>query len=175
MGIADPHVIHTLRTERLLLRAMTLEDTPVIAAMQMDPEVMVYYGNGTPLDEVSARETVTKYHIACRDHNYWAWAVTRLMTGEVLGQVTAGYSDIDGPQSIELGFILKTTAWGFGFGPEAVKAVIEHGRSMLAWSKIAAGVSSCNLRSIRLCNKVGMVQIRSVPSRQGDIRIIFVA
>ena len=154
---------------------MTLEDTPVIAAMQMDPEVMVYYGNGTPLDEVSARETVTKYHIACRDHNYWAWAVTRLMTGEVLGQVTAGYSDIDGPQSIELGFILKTTAWGFGFGPEAVKAVIEHGRSMLAWSKIAAGVSSCNLRSIRLCNKVGMVQIRSVPSRQGDIRIIFVA
>lgn len=173
MGIANPHVIHTLHMERLLLRAMTLEDTPVIAAMQMDPKVMAHYGNGQPLDEISARETVTKYHIVCRAHNYWAWAITCLNYGEVLGQVTAGYSDINGLQSIELGFILKAAAWGFGYGSEAVRAVIAHGRSTLGWNNIAAGVSPQNTRSIRLCEKVGMKLLRSVPGSHGKMRMVF--
>jgi RimJ/RimL family protein N-acetyltransferase len=166
--------LQRLQTRRLLLRAITLDDVSVVATMQMDPEVMAFYGNGQPLDEIAARETVTKYHVVCREHDYWAWAVTYLETGEVLGQVTAGYSEIDGPRTIELGFILKAAAWGYGYGSEAVKAVIDHGRSMLGWTKIAAGVASRNIRSIRLCEKVGMVHVRNTPGRLGDTRMIFV-
>jgi len=141
LGIIEPQMLPTLHTERLLLRAMTLNDTSSIASMQIDPAVMAHYGNGQPLDETSARETVTKYHIVCPAHHYWAWAITRLDSGEVLGQVTAGYSDINGPQSIELGFILKAAAWGFGYGSEAVRAVVAHGQSTLGWNNVAAGVS----------------------------------
>ena len=146
---------------------MVIADLAVISAMQMDPAVMAHYGNGQPLSQAQADETVLKYHLHCREFDYSAWAVTIAQSSEVLGQVTAGAGDIDGRPGIAIGYILKQSGWGSGYGPEAVAAVIAHGQHSLGWSCIFADVSPDNIRSLRLCEKVGMRPARECVSPHG--------
>jgi RimJ/RimL family protein N-acetyltransferase len=164
------HTSEPIRTTRLLLRPMKPGDLRVISSMQMDPVVMAHYGNGQPLTQAQADETVLKYHLHCRQFDYWAWAVTLAETGEVLGQVTAGHGDIDGRPGIGLGYILKQSGWGNGYGPEAVGAVIAHGLDRLGWKCAFADVSPVNLRSLRLCEKVGMRAVREGVNTHGRLR-----
>jgi ribosomal-protein-alanine N-acetyltransferase len=167
--------IRSLPTERLFLRPMVIDDTGVIAAMQMDPHVMANYGNGQPLNQADAEATVSVYHVRCREHDYWAWAVTLSASGEVLGQVTAGWDPLRGERAIALGYIFKQLAWGQGYGPEAVAAVLRHGLVDLGWPSVWAGVSPLNARSRRLCEKVGMVCVGEVLNPRGHLRMVYKA
>jgi RimJ/RimL family protein N-acetyltransferase len=151
---------------------MMPDDVGVIALMQMDADVMAHYGDGRPLSKESAEQTVLKYHVHCRAYDYWAWAVARLDTHEVLGQVTAGVEDANGP--VVLGFILKRSAWGHGFGCEAVRAVINFGLRDLSWGTVMATVSPANPRSVRLCERIGMKKVGEHSNRRGDQRLIYV-
>jgi RimJ/RimL family protein N-acetyltransferase len=166
--------VASLRTNRLLLRPMVIEDADVIAVMQMDPQVMAHYGNGQPLTREQADQTVLKYHTNCRQFDYWAWAVTLASTGEVLGQVTVGWDELDGRRAVALGYILRQSAWGQGYGSEAVAAVVRHGRQHLRWPCVWAGVSPENIPSIRLCEKIGMTLLREELNPRGQPRRVYV-
>lgn len=70
-------------------------------------------------------------------------------SGEVLGQVTAGWGPLDGKPAIELGDILKRSAWGNGYGPEAVAAVIRHGLHDVACGRVFRRKTSARSASAR--------------------------
>ena len=167
--------LDSLHTARLLLRPVVLADLGVLAAMQVDPVVMEHYGNGRPLTPGQADETVTRYHVRCREHDYWAWAVTAADSGEVFGQVTAGWDTLDGERAVALGYILKRSAWGHGYGPEAVAAVVRHGLADLGWPRVWAAVSPSNARSMRLCDKAGLTFLRDGISPHGHPRRVYTA
>ena len=162
-------------TSRLLLRPVVLADLSVLSAMQTDPVVMEHYGDGRPLTPEQADEPVTRYHVRCREHDYWAWAVTDADTREVLGQVTAGWDALDGRPAVALGYLLKRSAWGHGYGPEAIAAVVRHGLDDLGWPRVWASVSLSNGRSLRLCEKAGLTFFREQPNGRGRPSRVYTA
>ena len=73
-----------------------------------------------------------------------------------------GYCGIEvweqGPDG-ELGFSLARSAWGRGYATEAARAWLEHGFSVLGFTRVVAVVKPGNAASIRVLEKVGMRQV----------------
>ena len=51
-----------------------MADEEALAAMFSDPNVMRHYGGGVTLSADGVRRTL-EYHLHCRRHDYWAWAI----------------------------------------------------------------------------------------------------
>jgi ribosomal-protein-alanine N-acetyltransferase len=146
--------VEVLLTERLRLRPFVFGDQEKLFEFQMDAETMSTYGGGIPLSQAEAEE-VLKYHVECRAYPYWAWAVTLIGEDVCFGQVTAAWVDYKGEKWVELGWILNKEMWGKGYGPEAVRAAVLHGKKELEWTRVMADARATNRRSIRLMEKVG--------------------
>jgi RimJ/RimL family protein N-acetyltransferase len=124
-------MIPTLDTPRLLLRAHTLEDFPVYAAMRADPVVMKFMGKG---DLLSEEESWAKFQ-AMPGHwslmGYGYWAITEKASGAYLGNI--GYADKKRPGehpasgAPEMGWALSPSVHGKGYASEALKASLQLG------------------------------------------------
>jgi len=161
--------VEIVTTSRLLLRPFTIEDRAAMIALQGNPEVMRYYGNGLPLEEEQIAIVLDAY-IQCRWKGFWAWAMTR--EGVCVGEVTATCIEWRREQWIELCWLLLPAMWGQGFATEAVRAVMSHGVTDLGWRKMLAGADVRNTQSERVMVKNGMRFVREEPDAHGKMRRI---
>src|SRR3954454_17916258 len=111
--------VQPIRSPKLLLRAFSKEDRAALSALQGDPQVMRYYGNGQALEPAQIG-IVLDAHVHCREKSYWAWSITMPEhAAECIGQVTAGAVEWSGEQWIELCWLLVPRHWRKGFGTES--------------------------------------------------------
>jgi RimJ/RimL family protein N-acetyltransferase len=106
-----------LKTDRLRLRPVTLDDIDSFLPVFDDPDVMRYIGDGKPRTIEKVRATL-EISLAVQDRGLGLFAVESFETGEVLGD--CGLIPIQrsgrterGPE-IELGYRLAKHAWGKG-------------------------------------------------------------
>jgi len=151
--------IPTLETERLRLRAQTLDDFPASCALWAN-EAVTRYTVGKPL---SAEETWARM---LRNLGHWAmsgfgnWCVEQRDTGEFVGEV--GIFDfrreLEPPvqQVPELGWVLAPHAHGNGYATEAVQAVLRWtSQRGLDSEGVTALIQPENGASIRVARKCG--------------------
>jgi len=162
-------IVDTLVTERLRLRPFVVEDRDGMIALQGDPAVMRYYGNGLPLAAEQV-DIVLDAHIHCRPKGYWAWAVSPADDPKCCGQVTAICTEWHHEQFIELGWLLVPAIWGQGYATEAVGVVVRHGVEELGWRKIMAAADVRNTQSERVMVKNGMRFVREEVDGYGKMR-----
>lgn len=89
----------------------------------------------------------------------WTLAIT--LNGEVIGSVAlmTGESDLNqGPGEAEIGYLLRTDAWGNGYATEAAAALLTWARNSLAISRVTATCRPENIGSVRLVEKFGLRQ-----------------
>ena len=105
-----------LRTDRLTLRRFTPADADALRALDSDPEVVRYSGDGltgVPPDRAATEQRlkgfVTRYG---RDGALAFWATEDRATGAFLGWFQFTPTDTAG--EAELGFRLVKAAWGRG-------------------------------------------------------------
>jgi ribosomal-protein-alanine N-acetyltransferase len=144
-------------TERLVLRDLRPSDAGAVAAGAGDPRVAAYLiAVPSPYPIALARRWVA-HRIKWWDE---ARGVTYAITlhGEpdmLLGTVSLRRYIRD--RRAELGYWLAQPAWGNGFATEAAEAAIDFGFERLGLARIYAQVLADNRGSLRVLDKLGMV------------------
>jgi ribosomal-protein-alanine N-acetyltransferase len=146
-----------LATERLLLRALTLDDTPEHFRIWSHPAVMAghsvaewpHVGDSEDFIQRIARSFTTREAIR--------WAVTRREDGQMLG--TCGYHTISlQHRRAEIGYELHPDHWGQGFMSEAIWAVLGHGFLDMGLHRVEANVDPDNAASASLLRRLGFTE-----------------
>lgn len=176
--IADtPHLTApVLTTERLLLRAHSLDDFEDSKALWADPGVVEFIGGSASAPgEVWMR--ILRYAGLWRLLHYGYWAVIDRKTGNFIGE--AGVADLH--RSIqptlsgqpEAGWALTSKAQGRGLATEAMSAILQWMDKETSHPKTCCIIDPANVASVRVAKKLGYVE--SGPGRfsNGDSVMIF--
>lgn len=157
-----------LRTERLTIRPMTLEDGPIVVAYRSDPEVaamqdwpLPYLASDfterwqrrvekAPLDDLTVGTNL-------------AVEVDGVLVGDVYASVDDGVA--------EVGWTLTRAAQGKGYAREAAAALVRLLVERFAVHRIHASLHPDNVASARVCEAIGMrfeaLTRMSFPGRDG--------
>lgn len=77
--------VATLETERLRLRPWTATDREPFAALNADPEVVRWIGDGRALDTASSDQLVDRIEEHWRARGFGLWAVEERSSGAFVG------------------------------------------------------------------------------------------
>jgi len=142
-------------TERFVLRRFVEADAPLLAAMNMDPEVMRYIRPpDTDGDEAMER---ARSIIARQRGEYGLWAIEDKATGEFLGW--GAFKDLDGNPEIEVGYGLRKEAWGRGVATEVARELVRYGFEDLGLERIVGVTRPQNMASRNVLTKIGMAYL----------------
>lgn len=144
-----------LRTDRLVLRAITADDIGHIHHGLSHPEVIRYYGVRF-LTLEATREQMDWYEGLERQGTGKWWAIRSATDNAFLGAI--GLSGIVRAHGRgELGFWLLPEHWRQGYMAEALPLVIDHGFRALGLHRIMAEVETENTASANVLRRSGFV------------------
>ncbi len=145
--------IPRIETERLILRAMTIEDWPAYLAL-MQSERSVYMGG--PHSETGA------WGMFCHDVANWqlfghgALMMEEIPSGSCVGQVGLNHGPLF-PEK-ELGWFVYKDAEGRGYAFEAACAYRDWAFATLGLKSLVSYMDPDNLRSRQLAERMGAVR-----------------
>src|SRR5262249_29446740 len=113
-----------LRTDRLLMRPLTLADEDDYHRLFSDPEVVRYLGPGGVRSRQENRAALAAAVEHWRLHGYGIWKVTERDGGRFVGRCGLRLGEID---AVELLYTLNREFWGRGLATEAAAAAVRFG------------------------------------------------
>jgi RimJ/RimL family protein N-acetyltransferase len=157
-----------LESERLYLRRATLDDEELFFALDSDPEVMRYIGDGSIVtDRKQARAALAERVLVWyeRAPGLGLWVCCSREGGRAIGwfclkECSLSYYDGDrlepAGSHVELGYRLLRADWGRGYGSEMARALVAYGFDCLRLSEIVAVVLPENRASVRVIQRAGL-------------------
>lgn len=143
-----------IETERLFLRHFTMDDVRSAYAMDSDPRVTKYTGDGGAVSRVEVERRIREDVLGDYEkYGYGRWAVELKADNHFIG--FAGLKYISDMKMVDLGYRLIPEVWGRGLATEAGKACVDYGFSSLNLKEISAMVLPENISSIRVLEKLG--------------------
>ena len=140
-----------IRTERLVLRPVSVNDVDAMMDFANDPEWGRYQQVPQPYRSAHAREFLDYY-----ERSDWAvdfcWAIE--IRNKYAGAISMHVYEVHKTASI--GFDLNPRWWRRGLITEAARAVLDEAFTTLQLRKIWATVDVPNAASIRVLEKLGM-------------------
>jgi RimJ/RimL family protein N-acetyltransferase len=146
--------MHTLGSDRLILRMFRESDLDDYAAMCGDPEVMRYLGDGHPLTRSEAWRNMALILGHWQLRGFGMWAVEERATGILAGRV--GCWRPEGWPGIEVGWTLRREYWGRGYATEAAQTVMADAFSRMAHNHVISLIQPANGPSIAVALRLGM-------------------
>lgn len=144
-----------METERLQLRAITVEDHTLMLAVWNDPAFIRNVADRGIRDEEQAREAIASgAQKLFEDYGYGPYCMSLKSDGSMIG--ICGLFKRDNLDDPDIGFAVLPDYCGKGFAGEAAAAVVDHARGELALPNITAIVSASNVPSIGLIEKLGL-------------------
>ena len=150
-----------LQTQRLLLRAMTIEDAEPLMEVFGDPVVMASFG-GDLFDRKQMERWVARNLGHQEQHGYGLFTVIHRSDEVIIGDCGLEHMDVDGSPEIELGYDLRSDYWRRGLATEAARAVRDHAFDDLGVERLVSLIRPDNAASCRVAEKIGMVPEREV-------------
>jgi RimJ/RimL family protein N-acetyltransferase len=142
----------TIQGHRILLRDSLTQDREAFCALESD-EAMFTYTKGR-IDRISGESLLAmllkephldprpSYNLVVEDHEgFSGWA---------------GIDGIQGTDSAQLGWYLRSDRWGRGYATEATRLLLDFGFSVLHRVTMWATADPENLASIRVLEKSGL-------------------
>jgi RimJ/RimL family protein N-acetyltransferase len=146
-------------TERLLLRPWQPADRDLFAAVNADPEVMRYVGEGRPLTRAQSDELLDAIQAHWERHGFGLWCAA--LDDDPDGCI--GFVGLAIPSflpavlpAVEVGWRLARAAWGRGLATEGARASLDHAFGALGLESVISVIDPDNRRSIRVAEKLGM-------------------
>ena len=167
-GIEDVAVF--LETERLVLRAFTMDDVDNLVELDGDPEVMHFINGGrpTPREEI-ASTVLPRFLWYYRDGlRYGFWAAIEKSTGAFVGWFHFRPREGAGPDQPELGYRLRKATWGKGYATEGSRALIDNGFREQGVQRVTAETMVVNARSRRVMETCGLRLVRTFHQEWSD-------
>ena len=141
-----------IKTERLLLRPLVMEDAEALFAYRSLPEVALF--QSWQPESVESVLVFLKENESTRFHapDTWYQVAICLPDDRLIGDI--GIHTLDHDQ-LELGYTLSPSYQGLGYASEAVGAVLHE--AFTRWNKhrVIASVDPANTASIRLLEQLG--------------------
>jgi RimJ/RimL family protein N-acetyltransferase len=146
-----------IRTERLLIRPLTLDDVDALHAYRSIPDVCRY----VPFEPMSRGD------LAARIGRQWArreltdesqaliLGVEVAAIGALVADVMLAWSSVE-HASGELGWVLHPEHGGRGYATEAARAMLDLAFDGIGLHRVTARVDERNDPSARLCRRLGM-------------------
>lgn len=152
-----------LETERLVLRRFTEADEDNLYDLNSDPAVMRFLNGGKPIPrDVIRSEILPRFLHSYEGHTrYGVWAVIEKSSGDFLGWFSLRPQDGGSADEAELGYRLRASAWGKGYGTEGARALIRKGFTELGVQRVLANTYQDNLASRRVMEKAGLTLVRT--------------
>ena len=142
-----------LTTERLMLRAPTIEDDNAWDAIYRDAEEVWYGAPRSSPEENRAKLERQLTHF----EKYGFGMCTVELDGETIG--AAGLQHLESGPEIEVGYRFLKQHWGNGYATESALASLDWGFDDLGLERIVAVALETNLASRRVLQKCGMAEI----------------
>jgi RimJ/RimL family protein N-acetyltransferase len=168
----------TLHTHRLILRPHQENDLGDCVALWNDP-IVTKHTSGTT---ISRQDVWTRL---LRHPGHWAllgfgyWVVVERLSGKFVGEVgvadfkravVASLSELESVP--EAGWVLMPWSHGKGYATEAVKAVLEWRDEHLPFNGTFCLVTSKNLASLRVAEKVGFQSHTTLQDKDADLHVL---
>lgn len=143
-----------IKTQRLTLRPVQMEDLPTVHAYSSDRESLPYM---VCLPYESIEETAFYVKKSVREWekeqpNYCEFSI--LKDGEHIGAVTLYF--LPDRTRADIGWILHRNHWRRGYASEAARALIDYAHKYWGVQRIGACCDSENEASYRVMEKLGM-------------------
>ncbi len=147
---------YPIRTERLSLRPVTMDDLDAIHAHRSMPTVALYLPHEphSREDTVALLEKMTEQS-ALSKPGQWLDLAVELDGAGVVGEVVLKW-DADDQQQGEIGFAFHPSVKGSGVATEAATAVLRLAFEQFAWRRVIGICDILNLRSSALMERIGM-------------------
>ena len=147
--------MQVLETQRLILRRLNLADAPFILRLVNEPSWLQFIGDKGVRTLDDARDYIRKGPMDMYERYGFGLYLTELKP-ECVPIGMCGLIKRDALPDVDIGFAFLPEFWGRGYACEAAAAVLEHGRTAFALSRIVAITSPGNDGSIRVLEKMGM-------------------
>ena len=158
-----------LTTERLSLRPMTADDGDLTVDLFTDAEVVRHFG--PVLSDGDARKEAVQAERRGAGGRIGIWTIADTVSGEKLGMVfllPLPIEDADIPwhqvvddrypdDDVEVGYLLKRSAWGKGYATEACRRMLRFAFEETPLDEIVAITAPANGASQHVLRKCGMV------------------
>ena len=144
-----------LETPRLLLRPLADEHLPGLHAINGDPAVMTYIGNGAALSLLQSQIMITTVQQRWAEHGMSWWALLRRDDGAMVGAAALQPLEARLGAVLEIGWRLPRSCWGLGYATEAAQAAVDHARR-IGQRQVVAVARPGNAASIAVMRRLGM-------------------
>ncbi|MGH7865507.1 MAG: GNAT family N-acetyltransferase [Candidatus Binataceae bacterium] len=145
--------IPKIETERLILRSFQERDLDAFAAINADPMVMKYLGDGKPQERNVTWRQMASFIGHWELRGYGVWAVEEKSSGEFVGRVGLWYPQ--GWPDLEVIWTIAQSRWGKGYAPEAARESIRYAFEIVSVDHVISLIRPDNEKSIRVAEKVG--------------------
>lgn len=158
----------SIRTDRLVLRPIVMDDLDEYTMQYRDPRVTAHLPGGAwQRQEIPIRctYTVKRFVDHWAQHGFGPFAVTWAKTGGLLGHCGVRHFPVEIPpvprdegegQEVELLYMLGTAYWGKGIAREAVRCSLDHAFGVLGMGRVSAVAVPTNHRSTRVLEAAGL-------------------
>jgi RimJ/RimL family protein N-acetyltransferase len=150
----DWKTLPTINTNRLLLRAITMDDVDDVFAIFSHPEVMRYWST-PPLENKEATiDLVEGIQLGFASGQLMKWGLALPANDRLIGTVTLFQPNF-AHRRTEMGYALGRPYWGQGYMKEALRAVVDYAFNSLDFHRIEADVDPRNEASLRTLERLG--------------------
>src|SRR5690349_6051668 len=146
-----------LETQRLKLRALTMDDVPVLFEMHTNPLMNRYTDRSKlkTMEEAVAKMKLILDNVEKRDT--LAWAIELKDSKKQIGDISF-WRFVKEHYRAEIGYSLLPEYWDKGYMREAARCAIDYGFSICNIHSIEANVNPNNAASIKLLEKLNFVR-----------------
>ena len=146
-----------LETERLCLRQLTMQDTPLLFELRTN-ELTNRFTDRPKLNTMQeATEKMKTILDMVEKRDGIAWAIDLKESNKQIGEISFWRITKEHYRA-EIGYSLLPDFWEKGYMTEAARCAIDYGFSMLNFHSIEANVNPNNLASIKLLEKLKFVR-----------------
>jgi [ribosomal protein S5]-alanine N-acetyltransferase len=143
-----------IRTERLVLRQLELDDAGFILELLNEAAFLRFIGDKGVRNLETAREYIEKGPIDSYGRHGFGLYATCLLDGTPAG--ICGLVKRDGLADVDVGFAFLSRHCSKGYAGESAGAVLAHARRVLRLQRVVAITDPENFGSIAVLEKIGL-------------------
>lgn len=163
-----------IETERLRLRALNVQDAPVVHAYRTHADVARFQRWGTgPLESIEADIHAMNARAIVTPGQWYQVGICLRTIGTLIGDCGFRVAEWDGSK-VEIGVALEPTMQGKGYAAEALRAFMDYLFTSLRKQTVFGVVDAANVRSAALMLRVGMRKVgRHGEQQNADFEEVF--
>ena len=147
-----------LKTKRLLLRKLVIDDAPLLYILRSDERIMEFLGRPKASSLTEVEEFIKKINSGIDEGENILWGISMLdEPNKLIGTICYWQFNRESCR-VETGYVLHPDYWRKGIMKEALLKIIDYGFDVMKLHSIEARLAPANIASISLLESTGFVK-----------------